>query len=30
MNHLLRSLAPISDSAWKELDDEEKKVGVAL
>jgi len=25
MNHLLRSLAPISDSAWKELDDEARE-----
>ena len=25
MNHLLRSLAPISDSAWNELDDEARQ-----
>ena len=25
MNHLLRSLAPISDSGWKELDDEARE-----
>ena len=25
MNHLLRSLAPISDSAWKLLDDEARE-----